>query len=96
MLHRLCGCECSRNHRTQVARFFIVPQAMDIALHNGFCRYTKEMVGKAIGDVTKMSYEQLENAIFDEIQYLMRMANERINIELIAERIFFRMCSVPA
>ena len=75
--------------RTQVACFFIVPQAMDIALHNGFCRYTKEMVGKAIGDVTKMSYEQLENAIFDEIRYLMRMANERINIELIAERNLF-------
>ena len=47
------------------------------------------MVGKAIGDVTKMSYEQLENAIFDEIRYLMRMANERINIELIAERNLF-------
>ena len=75
--------------RTQVACFFIVPQAMDIALHNGFCRYTKEMVGKKIGDVTKMSYEQLENAIFDEIRYLMRMANERINIELIAERNLF-------
>lgn len=72
-----------------MACFFIVPQAMDIALHNGFCRYTKEMVGKAIGDVTKMSYEQLENAIFDEIRYLMRMANERINIELIAERNLF-------
>lgn len=75
--------------RTQVACFFIVPQAMDIALHNGFCRYTKEMVGKEVGDITKMNYEQLEEAIFDEIRYLMRMANERINIELIAERNLF-------
>ena len=40
--------------RTQVACFFIIPQAMDIALHNGYCRYTKEMVGKEVGDVTKM------------------------------------------
>lgn len=30
--------------RTQVATFFIIPQAMDICMHQGFCRYTKEMV----------------------------------------------------
>lgn len=76
--------------RTQVACFFIIPQAMDIALHNGFCRYTKEMVGKEVGDVTKMAtYEEIEAAVFDEIRYLMRMANERINVEMIAERSLF-------
>lgn len=76
--------------RTQVACFFIIPQAMDIALHNGFCRFTEEMVGKEVGDVTKMeTYEELEAAVFDEIRYLMRMANERVNVELIAERELF-------
>lgn len=76
--------------RTQVACFFIIPQAMDIALHNGFCRYTKEMVGKAVGDVTKMgSFDEIKEAVFDEIRYLMRMANERINVEMIAERDLF-------
>ena len=76
--------------RTQVACFFIIPQAMDIALHNGFCRYTQEMVGKPVGDVTKMeTFEQVKEAIYDEIRHLMRMANERINVELIAERDLF-------
>lgn len=76
--------------RTQVACFFIVPQAMDIALHNGFCRFTKEMVGKEVGDVTKMTtFEEVKEAIYDEIRYLMRMANERINVEMIVERQLF-------
>lgn len=76
--------------RTQVACFFIIPQAMDIALHNGYCRYTKEMVGKEVGDVTKMgSFGEIKEAVFDEIRHLMRMANERINVEMIAERDLF-------
>lgn len=76
--------------RTQVAIFFVVPQAMDIALHNGYCRYTKEMVGKEVGDVRKMeTFEEVKEAIFEEIRHLMRMANERINVELIAERNLF-------
>lgn len=76
--------------RTQVACFFIIPQAMDIALHNGFCRFTKEMVGKPLGDVTKMTtFEEVKETIYEEIRYLMRMANERINVEMIAERDLF-------
>ncbi|MCC8059810.1 MAG: hypothetical protein LIO81_03075 [Clostridiales bacterium] len=76
--------------RTQVAVFFIIPQAMDIALHNGYCRYTREMVGKEVGDVTQMqTYEEVKEAVFDEIRYLMRMANERINVEMLAERDLF-------
>jgi pyruvate-formate lyase len=76
--------------RTQVACFFIIPQAMDIALHDGYCRYTDEMVGKKVGDVKEMkSFEEVKNAVYDQIRYLMRMANERINVELIAERDLF-------
>ena len=76
--------------RTQVACFFIIPQAMDIALHNGYCRYTKEMVGKQVGDVKEMvTFEEVKAAIFEEIRHLMRMANERINVEMIAERELF-------
>ncbi len=76
--------------RTQVATFFVIPQAMDICMHEGFCRYTNEMVGKSFGDVTKMStFEEFKNAIFEEIRYLMGMANERINVELITERELF-------
>ena len=76
--------------RTQVAAFFIIPHAMDIALHDGYCRYTNEMVGKKVGDVKEMkTYEEVEAAIFDEIAYLMRMAGERENVEMIAERELF-------
>lgn len=76
--------------RTQVACFFIIPQAMDICMHNGFCRYTKEMVGKPLGDVTEMTdFAQFKQAVFDEIGYLIGMANERINVEMIAERDLF-------
>lgn len=76
--------------RTQVATFFIIPQAMDICMHQGFCRYTKEMVGVSFGDVTEMvTFNEFKTAVFKEIKYLMEMANERINVELIAERELF-------
>lgn len=76
--------------RTQVATFFVVPQAMDICMHNGLCRYTNEIVGKSFGDVTKMkTFEEFKNAVFEETRYLMSMANERINVELITERELF-------
>ncbi|WP_164473138.1 pyruvate formate lyase family protein [Clostridium sp. E02] len=76
--------------RTQVATFFVVPQAMDICMHNGVCRYTNEMVGKSFGDVTKMdTFEEFKHAVFEETRYLMTMANERINVELITERELF-------
>ena len=76
--------------RTQVACFFIIPQAMDICMHNGYCRFTKEMVGKPLGDVREMAtFEEFKAAVYEEIRYLMGMANERINVELIAERDLF-------
>ena len=76
--------------RTQVAIFFIIPHAMDIAMHNGYCRYTKEDFGLKVGDVREMeSFDQFKAAVFDEIRYLMAMANERINVEMIAEKELF-------
>ena len=76
--------------RTQVAVFFIIPQAMDIAFHRGFCRFTKELVGEDCGDITEMTtFEEVKEAVFKEIRYLMRMANERINVEMVAERDLF-------
>ena len=76
--------------RTQVACFFIIPQAMDICMHNGYCRFTKEMVGLETGDVTAMgTFEEFKSAVFKQIKHLMGMANERINVELVAERNLF-------
>jgi formate C-acetyltransferase len=76
--------------RTQVACFFIIPQAMDICMHNGWCRYTNEMVGIQTGDVTQMAtFAEFKQAVFTQIRYLMGMAAERVNVELIAERELF-------
>ena len=76
--------------RTQVAVFFVIPQAMDICLHRGWCRYTKEQVGMDVGDVAGMAdFEQFKAAVYEEMDYLIGLANERINVELIAERELF-------
>lgn len=76
--------------RTQVACFFIIPQAMDICMHNGYCRFTKEDVGIKTGDVTKMeTFEEFKEAVFTQISHLVGMANERINVEMIAEKELF-------
>ena len=65
-----------------------------MCLHNGFCRYTHEMVGLKTGDVTKMeTFEELKEAVFTQIKYLMGMAAERVNVEMIAERELFPTCS---
>ena len=76
--------------RTLTVVFFIHPQAMDIAMHNGYCRFNKMMVGKEVGDVREMAtFDEFKNAVFDEIRYLMAMGNERCNVELLAERDLF-------
>ena len=76
--------------RTQVACFFIIPHAMDIAMHNGFCRYTREDFGLKVGDVRELgSFDEFKAAVYAEIRYLMAMANERINVEMIAEKELF-------
>lgn len=76
--------------RSQVVTFFIIAQAFDIFMHNGYCRYTKEQVGMKSGDVTKMeTFEEFKAAFFKQFDYLMHMAAERNNVELIAERELF-------
>lgn len=76
--------------RTQVAIFFIVPQAMDIFLHNGYCRYTKEMVGIQTGEPSEFdTFEKFKAGFYQQLAHLMSMGNERINVELIAERELF-------
>lgn len=76
--------------RTQVVTFFIITQAFDIFMHNGFCRYTKENVGIPTGDVTKMaSFEEFYTAFCKQFKYLLSMAAERNNVELIIQRDLF-------
>ncbi len=76
--------------RTQVITFFVIAQAFDIFMHNGFCRYTNEFVGIETGDVTTFkTFEEFKNAFFRQCAHLLGLAAERNNVELIAERDLF-------
>lgn len=76
--------------RSQVVVFFIIAQALDIFLHNGYCRFTKETVGKQTGDVTQFtSFDAFKDAFYEQMKYLMGMASERNNVEMIAQRELF-------
>lgn len=76
--------------RSQVVTFFIIAQAFDVFMHNGFCRFTGENVGLPTGDVTQMkTFEEFKDAFYVQFDYLMHMAAERNNVELIAERSLF-------
>jgi formate C-acetyltransferase len=76
--------------RSQVVTFFIIAQAFDIFMHNGYCRYTNEQVGIESGDVTKMAtFDEFKHAFFRQFDYLLHLAAERNNVELIAERELF-------
>jgi len=76
--------------RTQVVTFFIITQAFDIFMHNGWCRFTKENVGIPTGDVTKMeTFDEFYAAFVKQFKYLLSMAAERNNVELIIQRDLF-------
>ena len=76
--------------RSQVVTFFIIAQAFDVFMHNGFCRHTGELVGIPTGDVREMAtFEEFYEAFKKQFKYLMGMASERNNVELIAQRALF-------
>ena len=76
--------------RSQVVTFFIIPQALDIFMHNGYCRHTGEIVGIPTGDVREMAtFEEFYAGFKKQFQYLLSMASERNNVELIAQRELF-------
>ena len=76
--------------RSQVVTFFIIAQAFDIFMHNGYCRHTKETVGIPTGDVREMAtFEEFFAAFKKQFKYLLSMASERNNVELIAQRALF-------
>lgn len=76
--------------RTQLAIFFTITQALDIFMHNGFCRYTQEMVGIQTGDPCDFAcFDDFKAGFYRQLGHLIDLANERINVELIAERELF-------
>lgn len=93
--HNYCATGCVDGNvpavtRSQVVTFFVLPQAFDVFLHNGVCRYTGERVGIETGDVTVMAtFEEFKTAFFRQLYYLMERACERNNVELLAQRKLF-------
>ncbi len=76
--------------RTQTVIMFVVAQAYDIFMHNGFCNYSHENVGIKTGDVTEFkTYEEYEAAFYKQLDYLLHLAAERNNIEMILQRNLF-------
>ncbi len=76
--------------RTQTAIMFIVAEAYDIFLHNGYCPFSKEVVGIKTGDVTEFqTFEEYQEAFFRQMDYLLQMAAERCNVEMISQKELF-------
>lgn len=76
--------------RTQVVTFFIISQAFDIFMHNGYCRYTGENVGIPTGNVEDFAtFDEFFSAFKKQFKYLLSMAAERNNVELIVQRDLF-------
>ncbi len=76
--------------RTQTVIMFIVAQAYDIFMHNGWCNYTGEQVGIRTGDVRSFeSFEEYKQAFYKQLDYLLHLAAERNNIEMISQRSLF-------
>ena len=83
--------------RTLQVTFFITTQCLDIFMHNGFCRYTNEMVGKQLGDVTKMeTFDEFKEKFYQQMDFLISEAAERQNVELIAENELFQNSFISA
>lgn len=76
--------------RTQTVIMFIVAQVFDIFMRNGWCNFTKEQVGLQTGDVTKfITFEEFEKAFYVQLDYMLHLAAERNNIEMISQRELF-------
>ncbi len=76
--------------RTQTAIMFIVAEAYDIFMHNGYCPFSKEDVGIKTGDVVEFkTFEEYQDAFFKQMDYLLQMAAERCNVEMISQKELF-------
>lgn len=76
--------------RTQTAIMFIVAEAYDIFMHNGYCPFSKETVGIKTGEVREFeTFEEYQEAFFKQMDYLLHMAAERCNVEMISQRELF-------
>lgn len=73
--------------RSGPAPMFIVAQAYDIFLHNGWCPHTKEQVGIKTGDVTTFAtFEEHFEGFRQQLHYLLGLCCEKFNLQALASR----------
>lgn len=76
--------------RTVAVPMFIIPLVLDIFMNNGFDKGTNEMVGIKTGDITEMkTFEEFKAGFYKQLEYLLGLAVEKCNIELITQRRLF-------
>lgn len=76
--------------RCVAVAFFIVSLAFDIFMHNGINPGNGELVGIRTGEVEDMStYEDFKAAFYKQVEYLLGLAAEKSNVELLAQRELF-------
>jgi pyruvate-formate lyase len=76
--------------RTVAIGMFVVPLVFDIFLHNGIHPETGMRVGIDTGDIESFNdYDQFATAFKKQLQYFMKLAAEKDNLELLIERELF-------
>ena len=73
--------------RVGPAPMFVVAQAYDIFLHNGWCPFTQEDVGIKTGDVTTFeTFEEHMEGFKKQLHFLLGLACEKFNMQALATR----------
>jgi pyruvate-formate lyase len=76
--------------RTVSVGMFIVSLVFDIFMHNGINPNNGELVGIKTGNVEDMkTYKEFVSAFYRQLEYLLRLAGEKNNAELMAQRKLF-------
>ncbi len=76
--------------RTVSIGMFVVSLAFDIFMHNGINPNNGELVGIKTGNVEDMkSYNGFKSAFYKQLEYLLSLAGEKNNVELLAQRQLF-------
>ncbi|MBN1974655.1 MAG: hypothetical protein JW787_13530 [Sedimentisphaerales bacterium] len=76
--------------RTVSIGMFVVSLAFDIFMHNGINPNNGELVGLKTGYVEDMkTYHDFKSAFYKQLEYLLNLAGEKNNVELLAQRQLF-------
>jgi pyruvate-formate lyase len=65
----------------------LVPQILDVFLHNGVSRHSQELVGIATGDTTTLeTFDEFIAEFYKQLDYIIGLAAETANIGLLSSR----------